>query len=41
MHHLSFSSFIFFKTGRDNMKKNGYNKPQSDVIDGEYEDLDK
>ncbi len=36
-----FSSFIFFKTGSDNMKKNGYNKPQSDVIDGEYEDLDK
>ena len=36
-----FSSFIFSKTGSDNMKKNGYNKPQSDVIDGEYEDLDK
>ena len=36
-----FSSYIFLKTGSDNMKKNSYNTSQSDVIDGEYKDLDK
>ena len=36
-----FSNFIFLKTTNNNMKNNSYNEELSDVIDGDYKDLDK